>query len=162
MYAAVKKGVSKRRRRLFYEPLKCKEAKRGESTSWQIFNSSCEFRMWPESATADLDRLKPTHEDTLKTVLAAPAACTNSAGNSSASPRRNIPARSGRSICACSILGKGGVWISRPCFGSFSSSILACGNKGRYAEHDQSCCQPRFFSHKDHSRTDRSCKPRFW
>jgi hypothetical protein len=85
----------------------------------------------------------------LKTVLATPATCANSTGNSSASPRRNIPARSGGSICACSILGKGGVWISRSCFGSVDSSILACGNTGRYAEHDQSCRQPRFFSHKE-------------
>jgi hypothetical protein len=26
---------------------------------------------------------------------------------------------------------------------------LASGNKGRYAEHDQPCRQPRFFSHKE-------------
>jgi hypothetical protein len=25
---------------------------------------------------------------------------------------------------------------------------LACGQKSRYAEHDQSCREPRFFSHK--------------
>jgi len=81
--------------------------------------------------------------------LATPATCANSAGNSSASPRRNITGRPGGSICACSIFGKGGVRISRSCFGSVGSSILACGNKGRYAEHDQSCRQSRFFSHKE-------------
>jgi hypothetical protein len=43
----------------------------------------------------------------------------------------------------CSIFGKSCVWISRSCFGSVNSSILACDKKARYAE------QSRFFSHKE-------------
>ncbi len=89
------------------------------------------------------------NEDALKAGLATPATCANSAGNSGASPRRNITAGSGRGICACSIFGKSCVWISRSCFGSANPSILACGKKGRYAEHDQSCRQPRFISHEE-------------
>ena len=110
----------------------------------------CEFRMWPGSATADLpDKLKLNQGATLKAVLATSAMCTRSAGKPSASPRRNISGRFGRGICACTIFGEGCVWIGCSCLGSANSSVFACGKKGRYAEHDQSCRPPRFFSHKE-------------
>ena len=86
----------------------------------------------------------------LKAALATPATCTRSAGRSSASPRRNIPGRSGRGTCPCSIFSKGCVWIGCSCLGSASSSVLASGQKRRYAKHDQSCRPPRFLSHKEH------------
>jgi hypothetical protein len=85
----------------------------------------------------------------LKAALATPASCTRSAGKSSASPRRNVPSRSGRGTRACSIFGEGCVWICGSCFGSASSSVFTCGKQGRYAEHDQSFSPPRFFSHKE-------------
>jgi hypothetical protein len=109
----------------------------------------CEFRMWLGSATADLpDQLKLNQRAALKATLATPATCTRSAGKSSASPRRNIPGRSGRGTRACSIFGKGCVWIGCSCLRSASCSVFACGKKGRYAEHDQSCRPPRLFSHE--------------
>ena len=86
--------------------------------------------MWLGSATTDLpDPVKVYQGVGLKAALATPASCTRSAGKSSASPRRNIPGRSGRGIRTCTIFGKGCVWICCSCFGSASSSILACGKK---------------------------------
>ena len=85
----------------------------------------------------------------LKAALATPATCTRSAGKPRASPRRNISSRSGRGICACTIFGEGCVWICCSRFGSAGSSILACGKKGRNAQHNQSCRPPRFLSHEE-------------
>jgi hypothetical protein len=85
----------------------------------------------------------------LKAGLVTPATRTGTAGKSSASPGRNIPGKSGRGIRACTIFGKGCVRICCSCFGSASSSVLTRGKKGRYAKRDQSCRQPRFFSHKE-------------
>jgi hypothetical protein len=101
-------------------------------------------------------RLELNQGAALKAALATRATCTTSAGKSSTSPRRNISGRSGRGIVVCAIFGKGCVWIGRGCcLRAASPCVLACGKKGRYAKHAQSCRPSRFFSHTEtiHART---------
>src|SRR5258707_7965711 len=119
--------------------------------------AGCEFSIRLEPATADLpDQLKLNQRAALKCDLATPATCTSSTGKSTASPRRNVPCRSGRDVSACTIFGKRCVWISCSGLGSASSSIVTCGKKGGNAQLDQSCRSLKFFSHKENnSRTNR-------